>query len=164
MNITIKYTADEAYFREFYEQWLERSKWKKWEPLLSLLLIILGLVYYCLNKHPDIWFLPLIVAMVGFFELGKYFYDKQQWLKARFASRVFNQQLQLTFSEEKITHQGPYTEGEFLWADLQGIKQTSKGLFLIPENGVSIYLSATAFPSVDALAWIKNTYASVKAN
>ena len=164
MNITIKYTADKAYFREFYDQWLERSKWKKWEPLLSALLIVLGLVYYYLSKHPDIWFLPLIVVMAGLFELGKYIYDKQQWLKARFSSRIFGKELQLVFSEEKIRHKGPFTEGVFHWEDLEAIRQTSKGVFLIPENGISIYLPTANFPSAESIHWIKRTYESAKAN
>jgi hypothetical protein len=164
MNITVKYTATEAYFREFYTQWLERSKWKKWEPLLSALLMVLGVVYYFLNKTPHLWFVPLFVSLVGAFELLKYYYQKRQWLAARKASKLFNQEMELIFTEDQITHQGPFSEGSFRWKGLDAVRLTSGGLFLIPENGVSIYLPAVAFPSLETMKLIQEKHASIKTN
>lgn len=67
----------------------------------------------------------------------------------------------MIFEEDKIHSNGPFTITKSNWDFITDAVETEKGLFLIPENGISIYLQKESFENDSQLKQIAN---KIKAN
>ena len=149
MRIEIEVALSKAYYQEYYGEWLTfRSKRRKWQPLVGATLIVWGVLCAVIGKPTgNLALIPMLFVGAGIYELGQFYYAKWQWLRARADSRLENQRVRLIFTEQEIMHTGPFSKGELSWAGLRDVKETSKGIFLIPESGISIYVPKQAFES-----------------
>jgi hypothetical protein len=159
MKIAVEVTLSEAYYQVYYGEWLaSRSKYRKWQPLVGGLLLSWGGLLYLLsgNNAGRFWLFPLLFVVAGLYELGTFYRTKQQWLRGRLDSRLLNQCISLSFEHHCIRHKEPFSTGELSWAGLRQLKETPKGLFLIPENGISIYMPKQAFQSPVQIQEVSN--------
>ena len=150
MKIEVAFILSKAYYQEVYEEWLRfRSKGKRWQLQVGLLLfgVAFLLAMMCGPRLADLWLIPFCFVLAGVYEIGSFFYTRRHWLQSRQESRLVNQQVILTFEPQAITHNGPFAQGQLLWTGIREVKETARGLFLIPESGISIYLPKTAFLS-----------------
>jgi hypothetical protein len=150
MKIEVELTLSQAYYQEVYQEWvISRSKYRRWQVHVGLLLCCLALLFTLLSgaRLKEFWFFPLFFIVAGACEIGSFYYSSRQWLRSRVDSRLLDQQVALTFEPHVIHHTGPFSQGELRWEGIQHIQETTKGLFLIPQNGVSIYLPKSAFHS-----------------
>jgi hypothetical protein len=150
MKIEVVIILSKAYYQEVYEEWLRfRSKGKRWQLQVGLLLfgVAFLLAMMCGPRLTDLWFIPFCFVLAGIYEIGSFFYTRRQWLHSRNESSLVNQRITLLFDSQMITHNGPFAQGQLLWTGIREVKETARGLFLIPENGSSIYLPKTAFAS-----------------
>jgi len=86
-----------------------------------------------------------------------------KWLRDRIDTRLLGKSVSLVFEQDVIRHMGPFAAGEIKWVGLHQVKETSKGIFLIPENGISIYLPKQVFQSPTQVETILN-HAQQKVN
>lgn len=151
MDIEIEIILTPSYYRELYGEWLTfRSKFRKWQVHVGLLLLVPAYVFVEMSgpRIKDLWIFPCFFILAGVYEVGSFYYSRWQWLKSRADNRLLNQTITLVFESEVIRHSGPFSHGELKWEGIKHIKETAKGLFLIPENGISIYLPKQAFHSL----------------
>ena len=161
MEIEIKQSIDEAYFKEYYVEWLgHRSKYRKWQDKAGVIFLVLG-VMICL-----VWneYLPVAVLFVG---LGvsmifDYYFTKMKWMKDRIGSRVNNTSSTFIFEENQFRSIGPFTESKGGWNFFAEAVETEKGLFLIPDKGASIYLQKTSFNKPEDVYWVVQKVVELK--
>ncbi|MGK0389826.1 MAG: hypothetical protein ACI94Y_002571 [Maribacter sp.] len=68
-------------------------------------------------------------------------------MDSRLNSKVNNKSLTIIFKEDHVLLNGLFTETKGGWEYFTKIIETKKGLFLIPGNGISIYLQKKSFDS-----------------
>ena len=56
-----------------------------------------------------------------------------------------NTEVTMIFEDDKVQTIGPFTEVNGKWEFFSDAVETEKGLILIPENGISIYLQKKSF-------------------
>ena len=144
MNTEIRLNTSKEYYQEFYSESLKRTK-RKWEPLLATCLIVFGGVLYLINTSENLKFIPVLFVFAGIYELLKFYYSKRKWLKDRLQNGIINKEVVLVFQDECIRYEGPFSKGDLKWQGIQKTALTDKGLFLIPENGFSIYIPKKLF-------------------
>lgn len=144
MKIEIVQKINEEYYREFYSEWLQcRSKYKKWQLPIGYIGFAASLIVFLVDSSlavVSIWFLVFgIIMMYSFYA------SKAKWLKQRRKSKMTNQEVTMLFEEDQFQSTGPFTKVDGKWSFFSDVVETNKGLFLIPENGVSIYLQKKSF-------------------
>jgi hypothetical protein len=164
MNIETRITASKEYYIEFYSEWLKRSKLKKWEPFLATALLFFGVGLYYYNTNPNLRVIPIFFIIAGIYELFKSYYSRKKWLSERVKSNILNKEIILTFNEENIKHEGPFFNGTLKWEGIKSWILTDNGLFLIPENGISIYIPKNSFSTSDEINQVINKIKQHRAN
>ena len=135
---------DELYYEEYYTEWLSyRSVFKKWEDKIGITSILLAAILFLLVNTA--LFVSIGLFVFGTLMLTDYYRSKRKWMKDRLNGNMLNQQVTIIFEERQIRSKGPFTEMTGKWDFIQQAIETKKGLFLIPENGISIYLQKTSF-------------------
>ena len=147
MDITIIQKIDGKYFEEFYAEWLKfRSKFKKWEQRIGLFSILLAILIYFFD--PTFKSISGGMLVIGTLMVYEYYASKTKWMKDRLASKMNHESIIMIFKEDQIQSIGPFTNTKGKWDFFKEAIETEKGVFLIPENGISIYLQKTSFERV----------------
>ena len=150
MKIEIHQKYNTAYYEEFYGEWLtHRSKFRKWEDKIGYVSIGIGLLLFLFDIN-------LKIISIGFILFGammifEFHSSKNKWIKSRLQSKMNNESATLIFEEDKIQSIGPFTKLSSKWDFFNDAVETEKGLFLIPENGISIYLQKVSFENKEDL-------------
>ena len=144
MRIEITQLLSEDYFKEYYSEWLSfRSKYKKWEHIIGFTSIGIAFVICIIDRSLD--FISTGLLFFGLFMIFEFYNARRMWLKERMESKMINEKVTMVFEEEVIHSIGPFTEMNAKWSFITQALETEKGLILIPENGISIYLQKKSF-------------------
>ena len=144
MEIKVVQKIDKDYYQEFYSEWLNfRSVFKKWEDKIGMLSISIAILIYLFNK--DFLFITIGFLVFGFLMIYEFYSSKKKWMKSRLESKVNNESVTMIFEDNQIQSNGPFTEMKSKWDFFNQVIETKKGIFLIPENGISIYLQKKSF-------------------
>ena len=135
MIFKISFTPDEAYYKETY---FELAPFKKWEPVLAVLLIVLGGWIYLYDRYEGV--VSFFLVVIGVYEFIKCYYEKNKWIKERMESEISGELMEMEFNDAYIKHAGPFSKGEIKWTGFKEIKKTNKGIVFKVETGTSIYL------------------------
>jgi len=161
MEIKVVQKIDENYYKEFYSEWLKfRSILKKWEDKIGMLSILIALLIYLFDKE----LMPISIGILAFglFMIYEFYSSKNKWMKNRLDSKINNESFSMIFQESEIQSNGPFTEMKGKWNFFNQAIETEKGIFLIPENGISIYLQKKSFKNQSDIKTIiekiKNSY------
>lgn len=148
----MKQTIDKNYYMELYSEWLNyRSRWRKIEPLMGLLGIVAGILFYFFGSYfvsesssakNAFSILFLFLGLLFFYE---FYSSRTKWLKARLNSKMNMHSFSITFENDKIFSLGPFVSSNSKWDFFKEAIETKKGLFLIPQTGISIYLQKKSF-------------------
>ena len=84
----------------------------------------------------------------------EFYSSKSKWLKERLRSKLADSEVTIIFEEENIMTIGPFTEMNGNWSFFNDAVETEKGLILIPENGISIYLQKKSFEDQSVISAI----------
>lgn len=150
MDINIKLKLTEEYYAEIYQESVKsRLKYRKWQPLIiGLNFLFSGFLLWYIIRNSELksyFILPLIFFFFGLHELYDSINSKKKWLKARKEKGIVNEIITFRFKDHEIEHSGPYSKGVIQWEGFQCIQETAKGLFLIPQKGISIYIPKYCF-------------------
>jgi hypothetical protein len=144
MEIKVVQKFDEDYYQEFYSEWIKyRSGFKKWEDKIGMLSISIAILVYLFSK--DLLFVSVGLLVFGFLMIYEFYSSKKKWMKSRLESKVNNESVTMIFEDNQIQSNGPFTEMKSKWDFFNQAIETEKGIFLIPENGISIYLQKKSF-------------------
>jgi hypothetical protein len=94
--------------------------------------------------------------LIGLSNLLRHFYTKRKWLRARLDSHLLNQTIHIEFGPDSLKSNGPFSHGEMLWTGVKAIRQTPNAIFILPENGISIYLPKSVFASAEQFSAVAN--------
>ena len=149
------------YYKEFYSEWLKFRSYRGWQPLIAILLIMFSaFVFIFFNSNA--LFISLLFTGFGIYELFEYYYTRKKWLNERLASNITNKEISMIFEDDVIKSKGPFTNTELKWNGIVKTIETKNGLFLIPENGISIYLQKSSFDSENQIKLIVDKVNSYK--
>ena len=149
------------YYKEFYSEWLKFRSYRRWQPLIAILLIMFSaFVFIFFNSNA--LFISLLFTGFGIYELFEYYYTRKKWLNERLASNITNKEISMIFEDDVIKSKGPFTNTELKWNGIVKTIETKNGLFLIPENGISIYLQKSSFDSENQIKLIVDKVNSYK--
>ena len=144
MEIKVVQKIDKNYYQEFYTEWLEfRSVFKKWEDKIGILCIVIGIMNYIFSH--ELFYFAFAFLFFGLFMIYEFYASKKKWMKSRLESNVNNKSFTMIFDDYFVRSNGPFTEVKSKWDYFQKGIETPKGIFLIPENGISIYLQKKSF-------------------
>jgi len=161
MKIEIEQNIDEAYFKEYYVEWLGyRSKYRKWQNKSGVIFLVLGVMIGLVWNE----YLPVAVLFIflGVSMIFDCYFTKMKWMKDRIGSRVNNTSSTFIFEENQFRSIGPFTESKGDWNSIANVVETEKGLFLIPDKGISIYLQKTSFNKPEDVYWVVQKVAELK--
>ncbi|MGB4931151.1 MAG: hypothetical protein WBP43_14340 [Chitinophagales bacterium] len=154
MIFTITIIPDEPYYKEAYDELVSTLKLKKYEPYFAIIMILFGIGLYFFDTDKVLGIFPIIFSLIGVYELYKVYNEKNKWLKARLASIVTGQKIEMEFSDSNISHKGPFSNGEIKWEGIISIHKTKKGIILKPDNGISMYLPDMLFSDKNEIEFI----------
>lgn len=161
MNINIKIKMTEEYYKEFYREWLKFRSYRKWQPLIAILLILFS-AFIFISFNSNAFFISLLFTGFGAYELFEYYHTRKKWLNERLASNITNKEIVMVFEDDIIKSNGPFSNTELKWNGITKAIETKKRLFLVPENGISIYLQKSSFDSEDQIKLIIDKVNSTK--
>lgn len=139
MIATARITFDRDYFSLQYDEWLQhRSRFKKYEPIYCVGIVVLGLALVML--YFDKWHMGAVVAAFGAYKLSMSLTSKSRWVNARLRLIPDDKTVQIRFENESIVSDSKNGTSEMLLSAFGGFTIASQGFFLIPENGTSIYV------------------------
>lgn len=144
MNIEVIQNFNQKYYEEAYQEWLiYRSKSRKWQHKVGYLAFLIAVLICFFDRK----LFPISGGLVVFGTLMIYdFYSsKRKWMKARLGSKINNQSAKIIFKTDSVSSFGPFTQVSGKWEYFREAIETKKGLILIPENGISIYLQKQSF-------------------
>jgi hypothetical protein len=73
---------------------------------------------------------------------------RSRWLKSRRRGSRVDIDVQLTFTDSGIAMLGPFSSGEVRWEGIEKAVPTPMGLFLIPQDGMHIYIPDQALEPI----------------
>ncbi|MDP8033934.1 YcxB family protein [Pasteurella atlantica] len=150
MNIQITQHINKEYYLEYYAEWLKyKSKLRKYEQLIGIMAIIMSVLTYIFYK--EYYYLSIGLLIFGIIRIYDYYSSKQKWLKERLESKALNNTIQIIFSDEGIETCSEFGNAKMNWDFISNFVMTERGLILIPENGISIYLQKNCFRNTEDL-------------
>lgn len=155
MNIEITQYTNKEYYKEYYFEWLNhRSKYRKWQQKTGFATLLLSLIVLLADK--SLFYLTGGLIVLGLLMIFDYHFIKNKWLKERLESRMNNKSFTMIFQDDEIKSIGPFTNTNSKWEFIDKAIETQKGLILIPENGISIYIQKNSFKRHEDLKLIMN--------
>lgn len=146
MQIEVTQKINEPYYQEYYGQWLKfKSKYKKWAHKVGFSLTAVAAIVYFAN-HANYYF-SIGLIVLGASMIYEFYVGKKKWLQARLKSKINNNSVEFIFQDDIVKTFGPFSETKEKWNFFVDVLETEKGVFLIPENGISIYLQKKIFDS-----------------
>ncbi|MDD5070898.1 MAG: YcxB family protein [Candidatus Omnitrophica bacterium] len=98
--------------------------------------MILFLKSYSLTAYLFIWVGALNLVMNQIY--------RYKWLQARLKNKSTNSEVEISFTEEGIETKGVFSAGRLSWQGIEKCVETSKGLFIYPQQGIHIYIPKKA--------------------
>ena len=148
MEIKVNQNLDKDYYNECYTEWLKfRSVYKRWEYKIGVLSLFGALVIYFIDSK--LIYISVGLMIWGILMIYEAYSSKRKWMKNRVDSKVNNNTFTMIFEDNQIQSTGPFTDLKSNWDYFKDAIETEKGIFLIPENGISIYLQIKSFENQD---------------
>ncbi len=135
----VNFTLNREYMSESYDQ-VRRygSKWLIAERVIGISFILLGLGLYGYVNGKTM--LPVVLIVIGMFELSSNPIKKYFWLRRHLNSKLMNAEVELQVTEAGIDSKGPFSSGYCEWRGIEKAVRTPKGILIWPQKGVYWYL------------------------
>lgn len=161
MEITATWKSDKEYLQTFWKDWIKhRSKMRKWIIHIGIALILLGGILLANNIQTEgllkSKFLFLVILGAGI--IVWHFWEKSKWFGVLRAAPSYGKENILRFTEKGIFYSIPTSKGEMAWEAIGDIVIASQGLFLIVQQGLSIYIPRSAVRSSTEFDLINKLY------
>lgn len=150
METTVQIRLTEEYYKKALQEIITyHTRFRKHQMLftvLMFLIIIFVIAMACLEILPQIFiYIGVFLTFMCTASVHDYFDFRRKWLADRMNSQLLEKTVSLTFTNENILHEGPFTKGEMLWTGFANATKTLDGLLLVPQNGISIYVPKSSF-------------------
>ncbi len=139
MIATAHVTFDRSYFELQYDEWLyHRSRFKRYEIWFAIALLMFGLGMSI--AFPQQWLVGFLFASAGVYEVVMTATHKRRWVNARMATVRDGKSVDLQFDSVFLTSTSANGSSKMQLSGFIGFTPASKGFFLTPDTGVSIYI------------------------
>lgn len=139
MKYDIKFRLDRAYMSESYDQARRHgSRWLLVEKIIGAFFLMLGVVLLVYARGESV--LPIVLVVIGLFELLSNRINKYFWLKRHSKSKLNDAEIKITLSDSGIESISPHSSSEMNWKGLEKVMRTPKGILIWPQKGVYWYL------------------------
>ena len=147
MHAVARYSLTDDHYREDYDQWLRYvAKWRRRQPYVAAAFLVSGVFLAFVHMR-----LSAAVGLVaGVSQLVDVVSHRSRWLKARRRGSRVDRDVQLTFTDEGIEVLGPFSTGQCRWEGIERTVSTPMGLFLIPQDGMHIYIPDRVLEPISA--------------
>ncbi len=153
MTHKAKYLLDRPYLSESFDQAVRYgSRWQKIEFLIGGVLIASGLALWVYSNRELI--LPWTFVALGVIEIFSSRLKKYFWLRRQLGGKNAGSEVTLTFDERGIQSEAKFGTGVILWAGIEKLVETPRGLLIWPQKSVYWYLPKSELGE-DAIAFIK---------
>lgn len=154
MKIEIEQKMSEDYFRELYDEMVNyRLKYRKWQIPISVLLILLAIPICFVDEKS--YFFSVGILVFALMLAIDYFSEKRKWLKNRLASKMNGEMSILSFNEDGFFSKSLYSTSNGSWNSFTETVETPKGIFLVVDKGMSIYLQKENFKNIAEIEFIR---------
>lgn len=149
MLATAHIVFDRQYFETMYDDWLRhRSVWRRYVIYASLALLVFGI--FLAAFFPKQWLVGAIFASLGLYETIDSATDRRRWVNERLSLARSEKTVDLTFDDTTIASASAIGTSSMLISGFAGFTTATKGFFLIPDTGISLYVPRTSVEPSDA--------------
>ena len=163
LSAVARFAMDEPYLRMLFHDWLRsRSRFRRYSVPVDLLLIAIGLLFgvvFPAGKAAPVFVVLLVAAALG---SAWEYYDRMRWFRGRRAAPQFGKEMEIRFSDDGVSMSGPLAQGTCDWAYFAGMTRGIKGLFLVPETGLQIYIPYDTIVPPQAVSEIEAKVATAR--
>jgi hypothetical protein len=146
-----EFTLTEDYYREVYDQWYRHvCRWRKWQAPLAVTAALTVIPVWLVGLH----IISALVAAFAFTEFVDSLAHRRRWLRERFKSIRLGESVSIRFLAEGIDITGPFSSATWAWKGINSCSVTSRGVFLRPDTGVSMYIPKSAVTPPEAFQHI----------
>ncbi len=139
MQATAHLVYDRQYYETNYRDWLvHRSKWQRRATSMAITLILFGIGMTILFRQQ--WLVGIVFSSLGFYELFRAVTHKSRWVNARLKAIGGEKTIDIEFDENEMKTTSSMGYSRVKMDAFDEIITATNGIFLIPENGVSIYV------------------------
>jgi hypothetical protein len=153
-----KIMLDKAYFGESYDLACAYAS-KRWmlRRLFGVMIIAasIGTFFYL----GQISALPLVLALIGAYEVLAQPINKFFWLRNVLKSKVANSEVEFAFDEHGIQSNSKYMDARVKWSGIERHVMTPKGILIWPHKSAYFYVPVSAAGD-DGIAFIRSQLAS----
>jgi YcxB-like protein len=148
VNVVATLTIDREYYDTFYTNWLSyRSRWRRHAPVAAITLAIIPMAIMLL--FPGHWLIAagfLGLALANAIDVATH---RMRWLKKRMKNVSPGKTAEVVFDDDGIHISTSHSDGNMKYAAFVDATLTPNGIFLVPENELSIFMPRTAFSSTE---------------
>lgn len=160
MIATAHINFDRNYFELFYDDWLRyRAKYRRYAIWLAVGLILIGIALAI--AAPEQWFVGGLIACVGVYEFVMAATHKRRWVNARMSTTREEKRADVTFDGDSLTTTSIHASSTLRYAGFVEFVPASKGFFLIPDTGMSIYVPRASVDPTDSYLQLIDLLASL---
>ena len=146
LDVGVTYIVDQPYYDSFYQNWITyRSRRQRYA--LPATLTVAAAAIIAVIVAPEFRAISggiLVAAILYSIDAGTH---RQRWLRQRKKSLSLGKEVSLHFNEETVQVTTANSEGRLNYRAFESSFATPNGLFLVPENGISIFVPKSAFCS-----------------
>lgn len=146
MNVVATFIIDREYYDTFYTNWLAyRSRWRRQAPAAAITLATIPMAIMLL--FPGHWLVVvgfLGLALANAIDIATY---RMRWLKKRMEHISPGKTAEVVFDDNGIHLSTSHNDGNMKYAAFVDATLTPNGIFLVPDNGLSIFMPRAAFSS-----------------
>jgi hypothetical protein len=143
VEVEVKRTRE--HFAEAYGEAIRFTRWGRWNPWLVAIFLAAGVL--SLIMSPERWPAGAVLIAAAIYLAFRVWYNKVVRLRDRMSGSSVNAVARYSFTEEGVASKGPFSEGVMSWDGVQEARVSAKGLYLLVEKGIGIYLPRSAFSS-----------------
>ncbi len=147
MIATAHVIFDRSYFELQYDEWLHyRARFKRYEIWFAVTLTLSGMTMAIAFRNQ--WLVGALFASAGVYEFLMAATSRRRWVNERVATVRHDKTVDLQFDADSLISTSANGSATMRFSGFTGFAAASKGFFLIPDTGVSIYVPrATIDPS-----------------
>ena len=148
MLATAHIVYDRQYFETVYDDWLRhRSVWRRYVIYASFILLGFGVTLAVC--FPQQWLVGAIFASIGLYETIDAATYRHRWVNERLRLARPEKTVDLTFNDTAVASASAIGTSSILISGFAGFTTATKGFFLIPDTGISLYVPRAAVEPPD---------------
>ncbi len=145
--ITARWTLSRGYNRQAWKDLLAtRARFRRWSVSGAVSLITVGLVIALMSGFEQTGVrVALYSCAFGLAHLVWHYWDRARWLRMMMTAPSADGAVEVSFAPSGLSMRGPTSRGEVSWAGVEAVIRGRRGLIVVLQHGILIYVPFGAF-------------------